>query len=54
MNVRTMSTLSTSNDEVYGFGTGLKYWALEHQDLAIGNADSLACHVSFFDDRVLW
>ncbi|KVC50003.1 hypothetical protein WI72_27250 [Burkholderia ubonensis] len=43
-----------SNDEVYGFGTGLKYWALEHQDLAIGNADSLACYVSFFDDRVLW
>ncbi|NHB05303.1 hypothetical protein GWK53_02130 [Burkholderia cepacia] len=43
-----------SNDEIYGFGTGLKYWARDHRDLAINNADSLACYISFFDDRVLW
>ncbi|HDR9507808.1 hypothetical protein C5615_15240 [Burkholderia cepacia] len=42
-----------SNDEIYGFGTGLKYWARNHRDLAINNADSLACYISFFDDRVL-
>ncbi|VWM06826.1 M35 family metallo-endopeptidase [Burkholderia lata] len=43
-----------SNDEIYGFGTGLKYWAQTRQDIAIDNADSLACYVSFFDDRILW
>lgn len=43
-----------SNDEVYGFGTGLKYWAQENGDIAIHNADSLACYIAFFDDRILW
>lgn len=43
-----------SNDEIYGFGTGLKYWAQTHADVAIDNADSLACYISFFDDRTLW
>ncbi|AXK63088.1 M35 family metallo-endopeptidase [Burkholderia sp. IDO3] len=43
-----------SNDEVYGFGTGLKYWAQENGDISIHNADSLACYIAFFDDRILW
>lgn len=43
-----------SNDEIYGFGTGLKIWAQENKNIAIHNADSLACYIAFFDDRILW
>lgn len=36
-----------SNDSMYGISIGLSFWAQSNPDLAIRNADSLACYVGF-------
>lgn len=38
-----------SNDEMYGVGIGLSFWAQSNPDKAIRNADSITCYVGYED-----
>jgi len=42
-----------SDDAMYGTTIGLSFWAQKNPSLAITNADSITCYVSFSDQR-LW